>query len=767
VSFIAELKRRNVIRVAILYAVASWLILQVADVLFGLMSLPDWSLRLVLAILILGFPIALIFSWVFELTPEGLKRESDIRPDEAVAAHAAHKLNIATAVLVVVGIGVVAADRLMPEAPQAPAVPQAEAPAGPAVTPAQADAATEAEPGYDPRSIAVLPFENFSGNAEDEYFSDGLSDTVLHQLAQVRELKVIARNSTFQFKGTNLDVREIGERLAVANVLEGSVQRYGGKVRVIAQLVRTSDGAHVWSQSFDYEMDNIFALHDAIAEAVTEQMKVSLLPEDKARLDLGGTDNPTAYDLRMLAQQELYKRFNPSAIDRLDSEEDFLPVQLLRRALELDPDYVDAMADLSRTYNVLAWQTTSAERYDRYLAKSEPLVNRALELAPEYSRVWTVKGGFEHRRGNTDAAIQALRKAVSLNPNDAEAYQVLAVAINRRDSEASIRYMDRLQELDPENTFVRPKVIALERLGRSGEAIALLEAGLIDRPNNELALSDLAGIYYSTYGQPDESARWAARLLELQPDSARGAVAMGRAWNAVGEVERARAWLPRISAGREGSLEVASFEIGLALRDRDFAAARRALQGAKPAEGSRAERSWWETAVILCVLAEDFACADAALDRAEALIEEDLADGRDLVGSRMDMALARAVLEHKRGNDAAPFARRVLDLGEGLRRSSRFDTSLGTRDAEAFVLLGDADSARRALADGLLTGGGYVRYDTFGLPLDGGLVLSELDGDPRFEDFKAQWRARREAARERLIAMEAAGEIPRPTGGAG
>lgn len=460
-SLFTELKRRNVIRVAVFYGVASWLVLQVADLLFDIIGVPEWSLRLVLGILLLGFPLALIFSWIYELTPDGLKRESELDPAAGPSAATAHRLNVATVVVVLIGIVVVAADRLLPGTGDGAALSRGGATAD-ATPPVDTRAAepVAAEPAALP-SIAVLPFENFSGQEEDEYFSDGLADTVLHQLAQVRGL------------------------------------------RVIAQLVRTADGAHVWSESFDYAFDDIFALHDAIAAAVTSQMKVALLPEDRARLALGGTENPAAYDLAMLAIAEHNKRFSPSMVERLASDEDYLPLQLLRRALSLDPDYVDAMLGVAGIYNSLAWQTSNPERYRDYLDKGEQMVDRAIELAPGYSAAWAEKGSFDRRRGNADAGLRALERAISLNANDADVHGMLAVAHLPGNPGAAIHHMDRKQALDPENTFFRPKVIALSLLGRVDEAMDLAKSALVGEAWDEMTLADLAEMELSARGRPD------------------------------------------------------------------------------------------------------------------------------------------------------------------------------------------------------------------------------------------------------------------------
>ena len=245
-SFFEELKRRHVVKTAILYAVSSWLILQVADLLFDLMGLPGAWLRLVLALLLLGFPLVLIFSWVYEMTPEGLKRDKDVDRSRPMADEAGHKINRVIAVLLIVAIATVVIDRLIPEQ----AGTDSEAPDfdGPAVTEEAGDSedsSSVAAGKFAPppsRSIAVLPFANMSRDPDNEYFADGLSEEILNFLADVPDLQVTARTSSFQFKNQNVDIREVADALGVANVLEGSVRRDGDRARITAQLIRSADG---------------------------------------------------------------------------------------------------------------------------------------------------------------------------------------------------------------------------------------------------------------------------------------------------------------------------------------------------------------------------------------------------------------------------------------------------------------------------------------------------------------------------------------------
>ena len=227
-SVIAELKRRNVVRVAVMYGLGAWLILQVAELLFGVLDLPGWTSKFVLGLLLLAFPLVLIFSWVYELTPEGLKKQQEVDLNQSITHETGRKINYLIGALAVLAIVMMAAERFIPRTAPIPAATEAAPGASPAEAPVQAAA----------KSIAVLPFADMSAGKDQEYFADGLAEELLNLLAKLPELRVIGRTSSFQFKGRNEDLRVIGETLNVAHILEGSVRKSGEKVRITAQLIR-------------------------------------------------------------------------------------------------------------------------------------------------------------------------------------------------------------------------------------------------------------------------------------------------------------------------------------------------------------------------------------------------------------------------------------------------------------------------------------------------------------------------------------------------
>jgi adenylate cyclase len=535
-SFYSELKRRNVIRVAVVYAVASWVLLQVGDLLFGALGVPLWSIRLLLGLLVVGFPLALIFAWIYELTPEGLKRDQDVAPAALVTAHTARKLDLIVIVLLVCAVGLVAADRFFDHA-------------GPTSAPAASPAAVTAQQGdasgaESPVSIAVLPFVNISDDKANEYFSDGLTEELLNVLANVPGLRVIARTSSFAYKGKEAKIADIARDLDVDNVLEGSVRKAGVRVRITTQLIRAADSSHLWSETYDRDVNDIFAVQDEISNEVVDALKVRLLHADAAVEETGGTRVPEAYEAYL---QGRFQKNKGEAEDTLKAA-----LAAFEEAIRIDPGYARAYVGKAGTLSTMA--SNAYLPFDSGFSRSREAAMRAIELAPELAEgylslsfvqavvdldlsasrtsveralqlnpgsfdVQQNYAGFQSSLGNHEAAIAAAKKAIELDPLAPQAYTALSVhgqlglalLMSGRPDEA-------LPEFDKES-------VNWQRM--TGRALVFAAKGEKDLARGEMAamlqaknIGEAASYQYSQItaqlGEPDEAFRWLAKAREIR-----------------------------------------------------------------------------------------------------------------------------------------------------------------------------------------------------------------------------------------------------------
>jgi TolB-like protein/Flp pilus assembly protein TadD len=463
-SFFEELKRRNVYRVGVAYAVLTWLILQAIDTVSPLLSLPDFAPKLALTILAIGFPAVILFAWAFELTPEGIKREKDVDRTQSITSHTGQRLDRIIIGVLVIAVGMLLVDKFFLSDPAAPVQVATEISAP--------DAAAEEEVP----SIAVLPFVNMSDDKSSEYFSDGLADTMLHMLAQISDIRVAARTSSFQFRDQAMDISKIGEQLNVATVLEGSVQRAGDKIRITAQLIDVDNGFHLWSGNYDRSLEDVFAIQDEIANEVVAALKVSLLGDEAGAMDRDQTENVDAYTEYLLGLNAL----NKSSIENYSRA-----VAHLQAAIELDPDYSLAWSTLGRTY--LEMESYGAMPQTDAIAAAREAASRALDLVPESSEALAILGWAANLDGADDEAGKLLAKAVELGPNNAVA------------AEAYGNYL--AGEARPQDALV-----ALQRAARLDP---LSEPVIMSLSNLHLALGDM-----------DAAERFAVRMRAIAPNSA-------------------------------------------------------------------------------------------------------------------------------------------------------------------------------------------------------------------------------------------------------
>jgi TolB-like protein len=442
-NFFGELKRRNVFRVGLAYIVVSWIALQFVDVVQDPLNLPEWLPKVVIVLLAIGFPISLIISWAFELTPDGLMKTASVDKSESIAPRTGHKINRLIISGLSLAVVLLLAERFLPgDAEPASIVPEAQA----------------AKP-----TIAVLPFVNMSGDPEQEFFSDGMTEEILNVLAKNRALRIAGRTSSFAFKGKNEDMRVIGKELGVDYLIEGSVRKDADTVRITTQLVQAADGFHIWSETYDRKLNEIFVVQEQIAHAISDALKVSFGGGDSESNNANQTDNMAAYDLYLKARDAHKNRHVPEALE------------LARKVTEAEPDFAPGWA----------------------------VYAQALALAPN----WIYLDEPMESAGAYAKAFIAAQKALILDPNSVEALGALANVYRTRLQwhEAGDAYLKALS-IDPDSPVILEDYVEfLLAVGKVGKALPLAQKLVSLEPQVPIYLHALVMAYWA---QGD----WAAAL---------------------------------------------------------------------------------------------------------------------------------------------------------------------------------------------------------------------------------------------------------------
>jgi TolB-like protein/Tfp pilus assembly protein PilF len=469
-----ELRRRNVFRAGAFYVAATWALAQGIAQLGPAAGLPEWATRWFLVAAVVGFPFWLAFAWFYEFTPEGLKRESEVEPLDSITRHTGRKLDFAIIGVLAVAVVLLLTDRFV------------------------LHHGVNEEVAPEEHSIAVLPFVNMSSEKDQEYFSDGISEELLNLLTRIPQLRVVARTSSFSFKGKDVDVAMIARALKVANVLEGSIRRAGNKIRINAQLIRASDSSNLWSQSYDRDLVDIFAVQDEISAAVVAQLKIKLL----GAAPTAKVVNPEAYALFLQARQ----------LDRQRSAASFeQAISLLKQALTIDDNYASAWDLLGDVYIGQANDGSRPIAEGYRLARES--ANKALALEPDlasaHARLGRVAMNYD---GDMAAAAQHYTEALTLTSDDADIYRSASV-------------------------FARS-------LGRLDSAIALCEAATAKDPVFANGYGNLA-IAHRFAGHLDEAIASARMALKLSPSYANGYYNISVALLQKGEPQAALAEIER------------------------------------------------------------------------------------------------------------------------------------------------------------------------------------------------------------------------------
>jgi len=466
-SLFEELKRRNVIRVGIAYVVGSWLLVQGADLIFDLIGADDWVLRAVASVLALGFIPVVVFAWAYELTPEGIRKEKDIDRNHSVTQHTAKKLDIATMVLLLAAIGLLALDRALPEKPAAVSI-SASSSQSPAEQSNISDPGLAAATRAEPNSIAVLPFADMSAEGDQEYFSDGISEELLNLLVRVDGLRVASRTSSFAYKGMTSNVPQIASELKVANIVEGSVRKAGNRVRITAQLIDTQQDRHLWSETYDRDLVDIFAIQDEIATSIVTALKQELGID--AAVDeivvTADTENLDAYDL-YLKGRTLF-----TARQRIDEA-----LALFQSAIDLDAGFARAWEGLAAA-EAVADDWLPGDGID-HIPLAEAAARKAMELDPDLSMPYAVLGNLGAKKlsgteiPDMEESIRLLDLALEKDPNNTTAWLWRGILYNNLGFfSRAVPDFDECLARDPAYlNCVQHRAAALHYQGRSEEAL--------------------------------------------------------------------------------------------------------------------------------------------------------------------------------------------------------------------------------------------------------------------------------------------------------
>ncbi|HEY2800984.1 MAG TPA: hypothetical protein VGI85_10335 [Chthoniobacterales bacterium] len=472
-SFFTELKRRRVYSVAVAYVIVAWLLIQVATQVFPFFDLPDWIVRLVVLFSIVGFPIAVVCAWALEITPEGIRLEGDV--DRRITRRAGRKVTALIVIIAAVAAGATLF-RLL----------RSQQVSGKQPVPQFANT-------IDSKSIAVLPFENRSENKANAYFAEGIQAEILTRLSKIADLKVISRTSTLHYKSAPENLREIGQELGVVHLLEGSVQRAANRVRVNAQLIDARTEAHLWGQTYDRDLADIFAIQSEIAKAIAGQLQAKLSPNEKKAIEQPPTTDLAAFDLYSRAKSLLLK----AGFSVTYGPDVRKAIELLDEAVKRDSSFFDAYCQVAYAHEYLYGQTGSDHAPAR-LALAEAAVQAAARLRPDAAETHLARAQYLYY-GLRDyaGALAELEIARQGLPNDSRLFEVTGYILRRRgQQEEGLRNLERAAELDPRNFDTLQQIaLSYQFAGRYADSIAAIDRALAIVPDS-VETQDVRGLFY-------------------------------------------------------------------------------------------------------------------------------------------------------------------------------------------------------------------------------------------------------------------------------
>ena len=497
-NFFAELKRRNVYKVAVAYVVVAWLLLQAASIFFPAFEAPPWVMKVFIVIILLGFPAALVLSWAFEITPEGIKREEDVAPKESITRKTGRRIVGLTIVVAVIAASLFIFQLVRPRLtsisasmPEASAIPE--------------------------KSIAVLPFDNLSHDPDNAYFSEGIQDEILTRLAKIGDFKVISRTSTEKYKSAPENLREINRQLGVANILEGSVQKAGDEVRVNVQLINALNDAHLWADTYDRKLTDIFAVESEIARTVAATLQAKLTGSAEQVLASRPTEDAEAHQLYLRGRYFWNRRTRENLQKAVD---------YFQEAIEKDPSYALAYAGLADSYALLPIYGNKPPKED--IDRAITAARRAIELDESLAEGHTALANALVDDLQFAAAEVEFKRAIALNPNYATLHQWHGESLQAQGHfEEALKELQRAHELDPLSLIINTVYgSVLDCAGRDQEAIQQLRRTIELDPNFSVACFIL-GQVLENKGDLRGAAREYEKAISLYAHPIRDAVLAG------------------------------------------------------------------------------------------------------------------------------------------------------------------------------------------------------------------------------------------------
>jgi len=729
-SLFAELKRRNVFRVAIAYGVIAWVLAQIADLAFDNFGAPDWVPKSVLFILLLGFPLAVFFAWAFELTPEGIKKEKDVDRSESVTSQTGKKLNFLIIGVLVVAVGVLLLERSVLR------------------DPASSEEITST--ASKDLSIAVLPFENRSNREDDEFFTEGIHDDLLTTMANIGSMRVISRTSVMEYKDTTKKIPEIARELGVANILEGGIQRSGNQVRINVQLIDAGTDEHLWAEIYDRELtaENLFRIQSEVSQAIATALQATLSPEEAERINALPTTNLQAYEAYLRGRQRWEARTADSTAQA---------VELFLNAIELDPNFAEAWAGLGDAYRhqVFYGGLPAFEM----LPKAEDAINKALELNPDLAEAHAALGGLSSQQGRDIAAAKYhLERALDLNPSYSPAYNWLGLVYNSlAQFDKSTEIFLKGQQIDPLSAVLASNLaFAAGSAGRQDEMKERMDRLAETHPESPFAHRGLAFYQLFVKGRFDEALRENLRAVLADPNDAAPRVFIAHQLKTLGDAKAAKLWLESSFALQPDNLEAHVFSTLWQTEDGHVSEATAAAQQLVADYGSSSV-AWGWIGELLASADIDAGIPEAAIARyADAYPQYWGDDPQPLNINSTDPGIEMVRLLRASGDSDE--AESLLDELTRILEATHIvgPTGSGFSLAAAYAMADRQEDALLALRTAV--DAGYRlgwRYS-----FDYHWSLESLRDHPEFEAMRIELAADMERQLENARRMQASGEMP-------